>query len=89
MKITLKIVDLEGKTLEATAIPVDFMAWERHSKSKVSQLANGAGMEDMLFLAWSTLTRSKAISEKFEDWSQNVAEIEVLENDPKATAKAL
>lgn len=87
MKITLKVTDLNGDSMNATAIPVDFMAWERHTKGKVSTLANGAGMEDLLFLAWSTLTRTQEVKEKFEDWAAKVAEIEVAEDDPKATPR--
>lgn len=86
MKITLKVTNLDGEVTSATAIPVDFMAWERHTKGKVSQLANGAGMEDLLFLAWSVLSRNGSV-DKFDDWAANVSEIEAEDDDPKATAK--
>lgn len=88
MKITQKITHIDESESVAVSIPVDYMAWERHTKQKVSHLANGAGMEDLLFLAWTTLTRTKATDLAFDEWAASVSEIEVLEADPKATKKA-
>lgn len=87
MKITLKVTDLKGDEMTATAIPVDFMAWERHTKGKVSNLTSGAGIEDLLFLAWSVLSRTQVVKDKFDDWAAQIDDIEAVDDDPKVTPR--
>lgn len=88
MKITQKIIHLDETESLAVSLPIDYIAWERHTKQKVSHLANGAGMEDLLFLAWTTMTRTKETEMTFDEWAATVQDVEVLDADPKATKKA-
>jgi hypothetical protein len=84
MKLQLKITTTDGETHEVNCGIADFIAWERHSKSKTSDLAHGIGLEDMAFLAHSALKRSGQNIKPFEGWINNVEEIEVVDSDPKA-----
>ena len=84
MKIKLNIKTVEGEEQEVLAIVPDFIAWERHSKRKISDLVNAIAMEDMAFLAHSSLKRQGNVK-PFDAWIQTVAEIEMSDEDPKAT----
>lgn len=84
MKIQLNITTLDGEVEEVTAIVPDFVAWERHSKRKISDLVQGIAMEDLAFIAHSVLKRQGQVK-PFEGWINSVAEIELVELDPKVT----
>ena len=84
MKIKLNIKTIEDEELEVVAIVPDFIAWERHSKRKISDLVNAIAMEDMAFLAHSALKRQGNVK-PFDGWVQSIAEIEMSDEDPKAT----
>lgn len=85
MKLELKITTTDGEVHEVNCGIADFIAWERFSKNKTSDLANGIGLEDMAFLAHTALKRSGENVKPFDGWINNVEEIEVVETDPKAT----
>lgn len=84
MKAKLNIKTIEGEELQIEAIVPDFIAWERHSKRKISDLVSGIAMEDMAFLAHSALKR-QGTQKPFDGWIQTISEIEMAEDDPKAT----
>jgi hypothetical protein len=84
MKMELKVTYTNGEELEVIAVVPDFIAWERHSKRKMSDLTNGIGMEDLAYLAWSVVNRTTK-AKPFEGWINEVELIEPVENDPKAT----
>lgn len=87
MRLKLKVILVDETEIETTASIADFVAWERHSKKTASDLSNGAGIEDMAFLAWSSLKRSKKTELVFNEWLETVAELEAADEDPKATPK--
>jgi hypothetical protein len=84
MKMELEVTYTNGQKLELVAVVPDFIAWERHSKRKMSDLANGVGMEDLAYLAWSVANRTSKVK-PFEGWIHDVELIEPVETDPKAT----
>lgn len=84
MKIKMNIKTIEGEELEIEAIVPDFIAWERYSKRKISDLVSGIAMEDLAFLAHSVLKRQGNVK-PFDGWIATVAEIEMSDEDPKAT----
>jgi hypothetical protein len=86
MKLTLKLNMTDGQELDLTAVVPDFIAWERYSKRRMSDLANGIGMEDMAYLAYSVLKRSGENVKPFDGWINSVELIEPIEDDPKATS---
>lgn len=88
MRINLKVILVDETEIETTATIADFVAWERHSKKVASDLSNGAGIEDMAFLAWSSLKRAKKTALAFNEWLETVDELEAADvEDPKATQK--
>lgn len=88
MRLTLKITSVDNTEIETTATIADFVAWERHSKKVASDLSNGAGIEDMAFLAWSSLKRSKKTALSFNEWLDTVDELEAADvDDPKVIEK--
>ena len=84
MKMELDVTYTNVDKIEVVAVVPDFIAWERHSKRKMSDLANGIGMEDLAFLAWSVVNRTTK-AKPFEGWIHDVELIEPVEADPKAT----
>lgn len=85
MKIQLKIIMVDNEVLDIRCGIADFIAWERHSKSKTSELANGIGIEDMAFLAYNSLKRKGEKIKPFDSWINEIEEIEAVEESPKAT----
>jgi hypothetical protein len=84
MKIELNVTTTDGEVTALTAIVPDFVAWERHSKRRISDLAGGIGMEDLAFLAHSVLKRTGVQVKPFDGWINTVELIELADADPKA-----
>lgn len=88
MKLHLKVTMAGGDEETFTAIVADFIAWEKYSKRKVSDLANGAGMSDMAYLAYCSAKRNNPNILDFEKWIENIESLEAVDADPKVTKKA-
>lgn len=66
----------DGVAGEVLTLPADFIAWERITKSKFSDLwlKSGKdvelriGLEDLAILIWSVMKRQSKTSEPFEIW---------------------
>ena len=58
MRLELKAT-IAGEDHLVTTSLKDVIEWERRYKKQASQLANGVGMEDLAFLAWSAGKREK------------------------------
>lgn len=86
MKLQLKIEQTDGEVTEVTCIVPDFVAWERHSKRRISDLATGMGIEDMAYLAHSAIKRQGTNIKPFDGWIATIETIEMVDvPDPKAT----
>jgi hypothetical protein len=85
MKAKFNITMQNGEELEATAIVPDFIAWERHSKKKISDLVSNVAIEDMAFLAYTAIKRTGEKLKPFDGWIAEVENIEMSDEDPKAT----
>lgn len=85
MKLELTVTYLNEDVTSVVCVVPDFVAWERHSKRKISDLSAGIGIEDLSFLAHSALRRREQIK-PFDVWVETVSEIELLDADPKAIA---
>ena len=85
MKAKLNIKLLDGQEMEVTAIVPDFIAWERYSKKKISDLASNIALEDMAFIAYTSLKRQGEKVKPFDGWINEVEEIGMADEDPKAT----
>lgn len=88
MKAGIKL-EHGGKTREVIATPPDFIAWERRTKRKTSDLATlGVGVEDLAYLAWASIRRGGEAAPDFDVWLEELEAIEMIDTpDPKATRK--
>ena len=65
--------------------PATIMAWERKMKTKVSKLAEGVGMEDLLFMAWdATKAAGLPTSATLEEFAATVYTVENGEGEAPA-----
>lgn len=86
MKIVIKYAHA-GVAGEVTTLPADFIAWERITKTKFSDLwvkTNDSvdlriGLEDLAVLIWSVLKRKGEASEPFEIWLDKLDSIDDFE----------
>lgn len=83
MKLELNIKMVDGQHHNLTCTIADFIAWERKSGRKTSDLAMGIGVEDLAFLAYSALTRAGEHLKPFDGWINDIDEILEDESDPK------
>ena len=89
MRAGIKITLNDNSIHEAVANVADFIAWERKYKRKASDLANGIGLEDLAYLAWSALKRTGETGADFDAFVADIAEVEAMDVPaPKATRKA-
>lgn len=88
MRAGIKIEFTDETTLTVSAVIPDFVAWERRTGRRASDLANGMTIEDLAFLAYSAATRSESDRPEFETWLETVAVLDpVDEPAPKATRR--
>ena len=85
MKAKLNITMQDGTTHDLTAIVPDFIAWERYSKKKISDLVTNIALEDMAFIGYCALKRQGEKVKPFDGWIQDIDNIEMGDEDPKAT----
>lgn len=76
MRAQLTVVKTDDTTINVVALVPDFVAWERRTKRRSSDLANGVGMEDLAYLAWHALNRTTPQPD-FDSWINTVAELEM------------
>lgn len=75
-------VTLEDDTYTVTTTPWVVMMWERKYKAKVSNLANGVGAEDLLYMAWEASKKAGlTVPINFDAYAQSVINITVVDGD--------
>jgi hypothetical protein len=80
MKLVIGIDRGEGLE-RVTTTPRAIIEWERKTKSKISSLANGIGLEDMALLAWYTIGAPGS----FNDFMDSLLDVEPLsDEDPNS-----
>lgn len=83
MKLELTLITTSDEQIAVTASVPDFVAWERNTKRKISDLQNGIGIEDLLFLAHHALKRRGENVKPFDGWINEIDSIEPVDADPK------
>lgn len=88
LDLTYKLAD--GTVDTVTAVPFVIVQWERRYKTKASALADGAGLEDMLYLAYEAARfAGRNVPAAFDDFARQVIEIgsgEAVEASPTSAA---
>lgn len=83
MKLTIDVEYADGHHEQLTAWPADFVAWERHTGRRMSDLGDAVGMEDLAYLAWSATRRNGGERPPFDVWLGRIADLdEAPDTDP-------
>jgi hypothetical protein len=82
--IALTITYADGSKTEVDARPFAIELWERATKQKLFHLADGAGMSDMLRIAYEELKLTGETPGKYDEWAATVRSVIEVE-DPKAS----
>lgn len=84
MKLTLA-VDLGDGPIEVTSNLYVIVQYERKYKRKASDMANGVGMEDLLFIAYeSCKLHGVTVPVVFDDFIKKAISVEVVDQDTAA-----
>jgi hypothetical protein len=86
MKMAFQVTYTDGRTVEVEAMPKDVVAFERqYGKRFTDAFSDTPALEWLFYLAWSPLHRSKQDPRAFDEFLDDVADIEVVE-DSEAVA---
>ena len=82
MKLTLRYNLHGADPVEVTTNLANVVAWERRFKRKASDMATGAGVEDLLFLAFEASKTAKVVvPAAFDDFLASLESIEVVSEE--------
>jgi hypothetical protein len=85
VKAAVTVETTDGNSTHVVISVPDFIRWEKHYKTRTSDLASSWRMEDWTFLAWSSLKRTGQIEAKFEDWQLEVVQVRLEDDAPTPT----
>lgn len=77
----LKVTYVDGRTVEITAKPKDYVAFERQYGFPMSVFADDdtpTRMEWIYYLAWSPLHRAKQEPRAFDEFLDDVEEVDIV-----------
>ena len=82
MKLTLRY-NIKGKEpVEVTTNLANIVAWERRFKRKAIEMAQGAGVEDLLYLAFEASKSAKVVvPAAFDDFVAKVENLDVIQEE--------
>lgn len=84
MKLQIEYNLIGQESVHVETLPIDFIIWERTTKSKISDLYSyGAeqeiglriGFEDLAVLAWSVMKRTTGNPTPFDKWAETLENI--------------
>lgn len=87
MKLPITIEYNSGESAVYTAATPEWVKWEKHTNSTISQAADKIGISDLCFLAYHAMKREAAGKpvKPFDIWVETVSEVTAGDSDPKAT----
>jgi hypothetical protein len=90
MQLTLEVTNAEG-TYQVNTNLFTIVLWERRFKRKAADMANGIGVEDLLYLAWEASKQAKiVVPSEFDLYCKQIINIEVTAQEaPNPTQAAL
>jgi hypothetical protein len=83
LKINLRIEFVSGEEKEVTCSAADIVRFENKFDLSVAVLETNVKLTHLLFLAWSSESRSKSTTKEFDVWVDDVSSIKASETDPK------
>lgn len=85
MQLTIRI-DLGDGPQDITTNLWAIVQWERKYKTKASAMAQAAGMEDIAYLAYSSMTAAKmTVPAQFDDFLKKIVTMEVVGSEDRPT----
>jgi hypothetical protein len=72
-----------GESIGVDARPFAIELWERNTQQKLFSLTNGAGMGDLMRIAYEELKLAGKTAAKYDEWAATVTNLVEVE-DPKA-----
>jgi hypothetical protein len=80
VKITIKITHDEYKEpLQVTTRLSGIVNWERQFAKRAGDLASGFSMQDLAYLAWVSIQKTKP---NFDKWLEGLDDLEVIDTSP-------
>jgi hypothetical protein len=80
MKLTLNVEFADGNTAQVETNLWVITQWERKYRSKISQMADGIGAEDLAFLAYEACKVSGVVVDAaFDSFIKKVNKVEVVD----------
>jgi hypothetical protein len=83
LKLNLRIEFVSGEEKEIICSASDIVKFESKFDLSVAVLEANVKLTHLLFLAWSSESRTKSTTKEFDIWVDDVASIKASELDPK------
>jgi hypothetical protein len=83
MKINLRVTFNDKSVEEVSATARDIVAFEDKFSKSITSLSTNFFITDMLWLSWHWLERNGKTKKAFDEWCDEVEEIESSDTDPK------
>lgn len=83
MRITLRVVYLNGEAKEVTCSASDLVKFENHFNISIAKLEEDLKISYLLFLVHASETRTKATTLDFDTWVDTVDSVGASDKDPK------
>lgn len=83
MKINLRIDFLDGNSKDVLCTAADLVKFETKFDLSVTELEKKTKFTHLLFLAWSSETRTKSTALDFDTWIESVSSISASEVESK------
>ena len=88
MQLTLQVTNHEG-THQVNTNLFTIVLWERRFKRKAADMANGIGVEDLLFLAYEASKQAKIIvPSEFDTYCKQITNVEVIDQEAQNPTQA-
>jgi len=89
MKLPITIEYNSGEQATYVAAPPEWAKWEIKTGKTIAKAQQEIGINDLMFLAYNAMKREAAGKpvKSYEIWMETVSDIQVGEDDPKATQK--
>ena len=89
MKLPILIEFTSGEKETYVAQPPEWAKWEKAVSKTISQVQDSIGIWDLMFLAYHAMKREAGGKpvKSFEVWMETVAEVTVLDADPKVLSQ--
>jgi hypothetical protein len=89
MKLPILIELNSGEKATYVAQPPEWAKWEKATGNTISKAKDSIGIWDLMFLAYNAMKREAGGKpvKAFEVWMESVANVTVLDADPKVSSQ--